>query len=292
MPDIPMPVPEDAIHGYFAKCRERIPGFVDRHFSLRGTLAIQRAALGLDLFRAPFNLTMAAPAALLHLLSAVARQLGAVRASNALRRPRLLLRTAVACRIEQLICTELLNLPPRPDMLVQPGGTEPPVQPSLDQTLAEYRVARGAAAEITAAAMSLGTGAVTVGKLTPGAVSFAPVLSAMVAQQAAVSSFPLGAALGSLWYGVFPVAASPLLTFGLSAGLLCIGSIIAAFAGIVADPVQRRLGLHQRRLRRMIDALERQALDPAALGYTARDRYLARLLDGLDLITTAYRLTR
>jgi hypothetical protein len=191
-----------------------------------------------------------------------------------------------------LICTELLDLPVQPDMPRRFTATESQVQQNLDRTLAEYRVARSAAAEITAAAMSIGTGAVTVGKLTPGAISFAPVLSVMVAQQAAVSSFPLGAALGSLWYGLFPVAASPLVTFGLSAGLLGVGSIIAAFAGIVADPVQRRLGLHQRRLRRMIDALERQALDPAAPDYTARDRYLARLLDSVDLITTAYRLTR
>jgi Family of unknown function (DUF6635) len=283
MPDVPMQVPEDAVRRYFECCRARVPDFVDRHFSLRGTLAIQRAALGLDLLRAPFNLTMAAPAAVLHLMAAGARHLGAVRVSNALGRRRLLLRTSVACRIEQLICTELLNLPAQP---------EPPLQQNLDRTLAEYGVARGAAAEITAAAMSLGTGAVTVGKLTPGAVSFAPVLAAMVAQQAAVSSFPLGAALGSLWYGLFPVAASPMVTLGLTAGLLCVGSMVAAFAGLVADPVQRRLGLHQRRLRRMIDALERQALDPAAPCYTARDRYLARLLDSIDLITTAYRLTR
>ena len=292
MSDLPQQAAEQAIRRYFACCRERIPGFVDRHFSLTGTLAIQRTALGLDLLRAPFNLTMAAPAALLHLLAAVARHFGAERLSEALRRPRLLLRTAVASRVERLICTELLDLPgppqtPGPDTAARPAPPQ-----SLDQTLAEYRVARGAAAEITAAAMSLGTGAVTVGKLTPGAISFAPVLSAMVAQQAAVSSFPLGAALGSLWYGLFPVAASPLITVGLSGCLLAVGSLIGAFAGIVADPVQRRLGLHQRRLRRMVDALERQALDPAAPGYTARDRYVARLLASVDLITTVYRLTR
>ena len=32
----------------------------------------------------------------------------------------------------------------------------------------------------------------------------------------------------------------------------------AAFAGIVADPIQRRMGLHHHRLLRLIDALERQ----------------------------------
>jgi hypothetical protein len=118
------------------------------------------------------------------------------------------------------------------------------------------------------------------------------MLASMVAQQAAISSFPLGAGFGTLWYGLFPVVPSTALLFSLSGVLLAIGSVLSAFAGIVADPVQRRLGLHQRRLRRMVDAMERQLLDPAAPGYAVRDRYVARLLDVCDLITAAYRLTR
>ena len=107
----------------------------------------------------------------------------------------------------------------------------------------------------------------------------------MVAQQAAISSFPLGAGFGSLWYGLFPVVPSTALLFSFSGWLLAIGSVLSAFAGIVADPVQRRLGLHQRRLRRMIDAMERQMLDPAAPGYAVRDCYVGRLLDVFDLVT-------
>ena len=84
---------------------------------------------------------------------------------------------------------------------------------------------------------------------------------------------------------------TPLL-LSLCGGLLAIGSVLSAFAGIVADPVQRRLGLHQRRLRRMVDAMERQMLDPASPSYAVRDRYVARLLDVFDLVTAAYRLTR
>lgn len=70
------------------------------------------------------------------------------------------------------------------------------------------------------------------------------------------------------------------------------GSMLAAFAGVLADPLQRRLGLHQRRLRRMIDAMERQMLDSAAPAFAVRDRYVARLLDVLDMVTAAYRLAR
>jgi hypothetical protein len=157
----------------------------------------------------------------------------------------------------------------------------------LERTLLEYVVTRGAASEIATALLSLGAGAVTLGKLTPGAVSFGPTLASIVAQQTAISSFPLGVGFGTLWYGLFPPASSPLLLFGFSGGLLMVASIIAAFAGVITDPLQRRLGLHQRRLRRMIDAMERHMLDPAAPDYTVGDRYVARLLDAFDLITAA-----
>jgi hypothetical protein len=42
----------------------------------------------------------------------------------------------------------------------------------------------------------------------------------------------------------------------------------------------------------MIDAMQRQMLDPAAPGYAVGDRYVARLLDAFDLATAAYRLAR
>ena len=262
---------------------------------------------------------MAAPAAGLRVVAAGARRLGAVHVASALGRQRLLLRTSVARRVEGLVCTELLELPcqvgdcvatrdalaetiladPRVlgtlrDMLTSIGPKEddPLLRPRIERALEEYTGARAAAAEITTALLSLSTGAMTLGKLTPGVVSFGPALASMMTQQAAVSSFPLGAGLGSIWYGLFPSVPSPLLLFGLSSGLLTAGATLAAFAGIVADPVQRRLGLHQRRLRRMIDAMERQMLDPAALGYAARDQYVARLLDIFDLVAAAYRLTR
>ncbi len=305
-----------AVRRYCAERRKRIPDFVDRHLSLRGTAALHSHAIGWDLLRGPFNLTMAAPAAGLHLAAAGARRLGAERVADALGR-KLLLDTAVARRMEWLVCTELLELPcqmgdaiatrdalaetilaePQVLNLLQEAlisigltGDDPAFRQQLERVLAEYAVTRGAAAEIATALMSLGAGAVTLGKLTPGFVSFGPTLASIVAQQTAVSSFPLGAGLGTLWYGLFPAAPSSLLLFGLSGGFLTLGMLLSAFVGIIADPVQRKLGLHERRLRRMIDAMERQLLEPGAPGYVVFDRYVARLIDLLDVITAAYRL--
>jgi hypothetical protein len=308
-----------AIHRYCAERRARIPAFVDRHFSLRGAAALHRAALGWDVLRTPFNLTMAAPAAALHLTAVGARRLGSERLARSLARRRLLLPTAVARRMEWLIFTEFLELPCRigdcvatRDALAETIMAQPAVQEALheklvvierraddpafrgqiERMLAEYAVTRGAAAEIATALTSLGTGALTIGKLTPGFVSFGPALASLAAHQAAISSFPLGAGLGSLWYGLFPVAPTPLLALGFSGGLLAVGAVLSAFAGVIADPVQRRMGLHQRRLRRMIDAMERQMLDPAAPGYAVFNRYVARAIDVLDVVTALYRMAR
>jgi hypothetical protein len=103
----------------------------------------------------------------------------------------------------------------------------------------------------------------------------------------------LGASAGSLWYGLFPAAASPLLVGGITGGLLALTSVASAFAGIIADPVQKGLGLHQRRLHRLIDAVEKQwTSEHENAEFVARDPYVARLLDIFDVLSAAYRVAR
>ena len=156
--------------------------------------------------------------------------------------------------------------------------------------MAEYTRTRAAATEITTALLTLGAGAVALRKLTPGAISLGPTLAAAIARRAAVMSFPMGGALGSIWYTLFPVAPSAVLVTALTGGLLAASTVAAAFAGIVADPVQRKLGLHQRRLQRMLDALERQMHDPSAPGFVVHDHYVARLMDLFDVAGALLRL--
>jgi hypothetical protein len=307
----------DGVVRYIAGRHGRVAPFVDRHFSLAGALRLHRAALGLDIVRAPLNLVMAGPQVGLHAASIAARSLGAPALAAALRRPRLLQRTAVAREIAWLLHTELLELPASegrrvaardalaeailadPDLnaRMQPmlatigaASRDPALRVRIETAIADYAASRAAAAEITTSLCSLGTGAAALSKLTPGAMTLGPALAASLAQQAAVASFPLGGALGSLWYAAFPVAPSAVLLAGLTGGLMAGASVVAAFAGIVADPVQRRLGLHQRRLHRLIDALQRQLLDPQAPAFAVHDHYVARLLDLIDLVGAAYRL--
>lgn len=307
-----------ALRRYFDICRSRVGPFVDRHFSWRGTASLHRAALGWDILRAPANLSLALPHAVQIAAASLLRRSGRPRAASWLLQHRLLLPTEAARRVQWLILTELLQLPAQEDsrvvnqdalaaailhdpaveerladvasVLARHGG-QPGFQERLAEALGTYCGSRAAAAEITTNLMTTSIGAVALQQLTPGAISLGPSLAAALAHQAAVASFPLGAGLGSLWYGLFPVAPAAGLVVGLTGGLMLLAATCAAFAGLIADPVQRRLGLHRRRLLRLIDTLESQASDPRVT-FNVRDHYVARLLDVLDLLNTAYRLAR
>jgi hypothetical protein len=302
---------------YFGTRRSKVAAFVDRNFSLRGSLRLHRAAVGWDIARAPFNLTMAAPQIGLLLAARAAGKMGASRAAATLGSKRLTVHTAVGRELAWRLHAELLELPfqdgdritrrdalaetiladPRVAAALTPAleaigtrGDDPALRRRLEAAMTEYTRTRAAATEITTALLSLGTGALALRKLTPGALSLGPTLAAAIARRAAVMSFPMGGALGSVWYTLFPVAPSVMLVSALTGGLLAASTVAAAFAGVVADPVQRRLGLHQRRLHRMLDALERQMHDPAAPGFVVHDHYVARLMDLFDVAGAIVRL--
>jgi hypothetical protein len=315
-------VVRDAMHRYFAARRERIAPFVDHHFTLTGSLVLHRRALGWDLLRAPANLLLAVPNAGAKLVAAGLDAAGAKPAGKRLRTMRLLMETDVAREIRRLLVTELLELPwpdgrgpgcgAGRDALAETVLADPRVEAfarralaavagragdadfrrRLEETVATYAETRAAAAEITTALVTLGTGAAAVHQVTPGAMTLGPALAAAIAQQSAIASFPLGSTLGSLWYGVFPAAASSALVAGLTGGLMLGAAALSAFAGVVSDPVQRRLGLHRRRLERLLAALEREWIEGVDGTFIVRDHYAARLVDLLDLLAGAWRLAR
>ena len=301
---------DDGVRRYFQDRHEKITSFVDLNFSLRGSVRLHRAAVGWDIARAPLNLAMAAPQVGLLLAARAASKLGASRVAAQLSGKRLVVYTAVGKELAWRLHADLLELPfhdgdrtttrdalaetilsdPRVVAALAPAleaigttGDDPALRQRLETAMTEYTRTRAAATEITTALLSLGTGALALRKLTPGALSLGPPLAAAIARRAAVMSFPMGGALGPIWYALFPVAPSVVLVASLTGGLLVASTVASAFAGIVADPVQRKLGLHQRRLSRMLDALERQMQNPAAPGFVVHDHYVARLLDLFDV---------
>ena len=307
---------DHAIDRYVATRHERVADFVDRHFSLIGSLRLHRCALGLDLVRAPANVLLMLPYLSMQLSGAALRGLGARQAARRLTGRALFLDTDVSRELTWRLHTELLELPyndgrrqserdalaeailadPRVatavDVLAEVArrhADDPGKQASLRRMLGAYASTRAAAADLVNNVLLASAGMAAFQKLTPGTLTLGPVIAGALAHQAAVASFPLGASLGGIWYGLFPAAPSAALVAGATGGLVLLTATTAAFAGVVSDPLQRALGLHQRRLHKLIDALCRELKGDSDAAFHARDHYVARIFDLIDLARATYR---
>jgi len=318
-PDEADTILREAAAVYFEGCRARLTPFVDETFSFRGTLGLHRAAIGLDLIKAPMNALLAIPQVGLKLGGLAARGLGQQKTAAALESRNLLIETSVMREIRWRIATGLLQQPltvgarhahkdalaeailahPRVAGLVAMAAeavgksqNEAGFRDRLEATLSEYAGTRAAASDIATALIALGTGAVAFKQATPGAIALGPLVAGALAQQAAIAGFPLGAGAGAIWYGFFPAATSPFLIAGATAGLLGVAAVAASFAGVLTDPTLRLLGAHERRLRRLIDGLEAGFGDQNAAGFQTYDLYLARLMDLSDALLAVLRSLR
>jgi hypothetical protein len=305
----------NAVHRYVESRRARIDGFVDRYFTFAGSVALHRCALGWDLLRAPANLFLAGPALALKLAVWAAQRAGMARVSAWLAGRPLLLKTEVARQIEWLVASELLEIPyrcrdqvsyrdaiaetlladQRAMRLVYPlsagTSTDPYVRVRIAAAVEAYLGSRTAAAEIATGVASTGLGALVVKQATPGLVSLSSAIAATIAQQMAIAAFPLGAGLGGLWYSIFPTAAAPGLLAATTAGVFLGGAMLAAFSGVITDPLQRWLGLHRRRLERFLQMVESDLSGEPGGTRIMRDHYVARLVDIFDLIALAMRVS-
>jgi hypothetical protein len=307
---------ERAIERYIATRHERVAEFVDRHFSLTGSLRLHRRAVGLDLVRAPANVALMLPYLGMQAGGAALRRLGARDAARRLSSRTPFLDTDVARELTWRLHSELLELPyddgrhrtdkdalgeailadPRVaaavDLLAAVArrhADDPDRQARLRRILETYAGTRAAAADLVNNLLLASAGMAAFQKLTPGTLTLGPAIAAALAHQAAVASFPLGASLGGIWYGLFPAMPSAALVAGATGGLMLLTATTAAFAGVISDPVQRALGLHQRRLHRLIDALGRELGGDSDAAFHARDHYVARIFDLIDLARATYR---
>lgn len=308
----------EATRQYLAERRGRVECFARRHYSFRGALRLNRSALGLDLLRTPANVLWAIP----HLLAR-----GGTRLSHRLHLDGLArcldhlpagFKTDVEREIEWLIYSELLEMPFEQaerrctrDALLETILTHPTIsqllipellrldelaqrqnfRQRLESYLLTYTSNRAAAADLSSSLLGLAAGAAAFKQLTPGAMAIGAAAAATIANQMAITNFMLGPTLGSLYYGLFPATASTGLLVATTGGLLLALGVLSAGAGIIADPLQQALGLHRRKLLKLLDALERE-LTGQCSGYRLHDAYVARIFDLWDLLQTATRTLR
>ncbi len=301
--------------GSFTEMRGRVDDFVRRHFRWPGTLHLHRAALGGDVLRAPVNVVLSPVLALTRASGWLARRLGFQGVAVWLASRRILLGTAVGRQVEALVFADLLGVPmagsrgardtramqhavlaaPRFREVFRSRGSVAEAEALADRiavAVREYAGVRSAVAEMTTAVAALTVGAVVYHAVTPGMISLAPGVAETVSRSTAVAEFPLGEGLGGLWYSVFPVGPSPAMVAGTVVLLVMAGAVVAAFAGVIADPVQARLGIHRRRLMRLVDSIEADLSGMVERPFAAREHFYVRAVDLWDLALGLLRALR
>ncbi|SDY70215.1 DUF6635 family protein [Citreimonas salinaria] len=269
----------------FERARDRVDAFVEETFSWRGALRLHRHTLGWDLLRAPVNVALAPVHLLVRIFAAVLDLLRLRRAAAGLNSflASIVLPTATGRHIEHKVAADFLRLP-------QLKASEP--GSPADLALKTYSATRSAVSEITTAVIAILIGALIFRSLTPGVVSMAPTVADALVRDRAIGSFWLGENLGSAWYGIFQPGASVSQIGWTVAVLLMAASLVTAFAGLLADPIQARLGIHRRRLLRLVDAIESDMAGRPSRSFAARELYYARFTDIFDAVAALSRHLR
>lgn len=305
----------DAARRYITGCEQRIDGFVKQHYSFRGALKIHAHALGFDLIRVPVNILWSLGNIVLALIAMVTKMTGQNALYNRIKNIPPGLETDMDRQISWLVITELLQLPMQQgerksehDALMQEILKDPALKQvldeqlnglekfkdstvfreELDRKLAEYGATRIGTADLATNAAVLITSKLALGQASFGTLSAGTAVSSSIAHAIAVSNFWLGATAGSYYYAIMPVAVSMRLLVSVTVVLAIILCFISTFIGIITDPVQAQLGLHQRRLKKLVKAIEQDLLHDGG-EFKLREKYAGRLFDVIDIIAMVSR---
>ena len=307
---------DKAIQRYIESRKEKVPRFARENFSFPGALALHRKAIGSDIYKAPINVIWLPPYTALKASYALLKKVGLQKFSSGIERLPAGFSTDVQKELTWRIFTDLLEIPyvqgkrkANKDALFEEILNQPEIssffiselskiysksknpgfRSALEKNLVEYSKSRTAASDLANSLISLSAGAAVFHKITPGALSAGGALAATFAQQTAISNFVFGPSLGALYYSVFPASASPALLMASTGAILAVLAVLSSFSGIITDPIQYKIGIHGRRLNRLIDSLEKELKGLGDSRFTIRDQYIARVFDLFDLIMKAAR---
>lgn len=292
------------IERYFDDCRARVPAFIDRHFHYPGAIETNRMALGWDVLRAPINLLWAPVYALACLVKILTpKRIGLMWLYGLADRIPAGFTTRVQQHTSHLILVELLNNSQEGQLLenyliesleavyerhtCEPVGHKQfstLVEPLVADALSQYRITRTASADITNSISCTVLGAFAFQKFTPGGIGLGVVLASMLAKTLAAQDFIFGETIGSWYYSWFPPEPTLATTASVMGAVMASLAAFAAFSGVIFDPVQAAVGLHRRRLHKLLDHLQRDVSLSTQSSFRPKDQFVARILDMFDVI--------
>jgi hypothetical protein len=263
------------IETYGARCRARIPAFVERHFSFDQSWELQRRTLWLDIALAPINSAWAIPYLSIKKFCGMLDSLGAPAAGRIVQSVPTGIKPGYQRAIERIITSQLLEwdfesdavgipqgvlaeLAKHPTLKGLAKGRDADARRSLRTIVETFSAGRTLVSSLAGTALTLALGWLTLGNTSLTLEGIANGIARRNARNRAVSRFFLGRGAGSVFYRVFPPAPNKtemtimLLVLGFA---VTVGAIACT---VVSDPLRKATGLHRRRLTTLVDAIERE----------------------------------
>ncbi len=270
---------EECIEQYIAECRGRVDGFVERHFSLQETIALQKQSLVSDLLCHPINALWLIPSLFVKKLIEVPTKLGWRSGTGLMTLVPTGFKTRYQREVERLIATELLDWPcVSGDRRASPNGLlgymkrHKQVGPLFaagalsDEALrgltdipcliAEHSAARIVVLDTAATVLTLVVGWLFFGDHSLGISGIGGVIARNRAKEEAASTFIFGSSLGSTYYSIFPPNPSYWQVTGATLIVGLAVTVMSLLVGMLSDPCLKRVGFQHTRLNVLIDAVE------------------------------------
>lgn len=249
----------NSIDKYFSDRRLQVDSFVEKHFSMNGTLAIHRRTVGFDLVRHVFNAYFAVPCLAVKRTVSWFETLGMDRVAHFLNLVPSGLRTDYQKEVERLVARELFEIPDGKSQthnelqsLFSPQVLRSLIQPDL----LAYSSRRSGITEMAGSAVTLLAAYYWFHNTSLGPFEMGRKLASMRAHKKAVKGFILGKKIGSIFYKTFPIAPSKGEVMMATALVVFILSALTLLTVVLSDPVQHRMGIHRTQLLKLLDSIE------------------------------------
>lgn len=262
------------IEAYVRRCRERIPSFVDTHFSWRQTWELQRPSLIVDLIVGPVNTAWSIPCVAIRRVCQTLDTLGVPGARTVLRHLPDGFRTGYERAVDTVVANDLLEWQapgdPRglPQSLVDALTAHPAIaragvltrQADAHAALSSLSSSRQLVTNSASTFVTLALGWLLFGNTSLAMTDLADRLARGRARSRAASHFVLGRPIGTVFYSVFRPQASLTESLLILVMLAVFVAAIALAVSVASDPIRKQFALHQRRLHTLVDGLERDLL--------------------------------
>ena len=284
---------EDCIRRYAASRREQIKPFCQKYHGLHGALRIHAEAVKEDLSTIPLNTLWSVPYIAIKSGCGWLQKLGFDLPAKWLGLVPAQIKTGSQRKFEWLLLTELLGLPiemgllkSTQDSLADEFSKNPKLAPlrndpkwsgifSTDpklwrKELTAYSAERSSAADLASTGATLLAGWAFLGRASLGALDMGDHFAHNIARRHASSHFFLGRKLGNLYYNYFPAEPTHEQELVATAAVLIAISVFSLIIHALMDPTHQAMGIHERKLRSFVDALEDRLITNVRTRMTAQ----------------------